>query len=135
MGKVSSLTEYQQGAYRIEKAELDEVLGLIKNVLPLYKHAFWDDYWPYVAQNGGALEPYSRGKYSYSTNAMILVMLLSIRKKIGFACKKEDIDKNIARAKAKYLREVFKNSKFSCSSESYGINDPLNLYWASMLSG
>ena len=133
MEKVSSLTEYQQGAYRIEKAELDEVLGLIKNVLPLYRHAFRDDYWPYVAQNGDALEPYSPGNYSYSTNAMILVMLLSIRKKIGFACEKEDIDKNIARAKTKYLREVFKNSKFSCSSESYGINDPLNLYWACIL--
>ena len=133
MEKVLSLNEYQQGAYRIEKAELDEVLGLIKNVLPLYKYAFLDEYWPYVAQHKTKLQPYPPKKYSSSTNAMILVMLLSIRKKIGFASEKEDIDKNIKLAKSRYFEEVFKDNVFKNSSASYGINDPLNLYWARIL--
>ncbi len=133
MGKVLSLTEYQQGAYRVETAELDEVLSLIKKVLPLYKYAFLDEYWPYIAQNGAVLQPYATGKYSISTNAMIMVMLLSIRNKIGFTIEKKDIEKNIAKAKTKYFREVFENNVFYSSSKSYGVNDPLNLYWACIL--
>lgn len=133
MEKVLSLKEYQQSAYREEKAEFDEVVGLIKNVLPLYKFAFLGSYWPYVAQHNAPLKPYGKKSYSGSTNAMIMVMLSSIKEKIGFTSEKEAIERNIKLAKNEYFKNVFKNNKFHSFSKSYGINDPLNLYWAHIL--
>lgn len=125
-----SLKEYQQGAYRTEKAELEEVFCLIKRVLPLYRHAFINEYWPYVASHLTPLKPCAPENYSASTNAMIMVMLSSIKEKIGFACEEKEIEENIKSAKKKYFDYVFGKIEFRNKSNSYGSNDPLNLYWA-----
>ena len=125
-----SLKEYQQGAYRTEKAELEEVFCLIKRVLPLYRHAFIKEYWPYVASHLTPLKPCAPENYSASTNAMIMVMLSSIKEKIGFACEENEIEENIKSAKKKYFDYVFGKIEFKNKSNSYGSNDPLNLYWA-----
>lgn len=131
MGKALSLKEYQQGAYRTEKSELNEALSLITSVLPLYMHVFLKDRWPYIAKNKEELPPHESVNYSNSTNVMIMVMLLDICKKIGFTNEDKWIEKNITAAKDTYFKKVFEQkNEFKNSSESYGINDPLNLYWA-----
>ena len=133
MEKSLSLKEYQQGAYRTEKAELAEVLSLIKKVIPLYDNVFLKKYWPYRAQNNEKLHHYKKGKYSISTNAMIMAMLISVREKIGFSNEKDSIKENIDAAKEEYFSKVLSKDTFASSSESYGENDPLNLFWAHIL--
>lgn len=137
METVLSLKEYQQGAYRTESAELNEVGRLIRKVLPLYNDTFLKEYWPYVACENKKLIPVAEEKYSASTNAMILVMLSKIiQKNENLVCKeqKEQIEKNISSALDTYFSNVLKDKdKFVCSSTSYGENDPLNLYWAHLL--
>lgn len=133
MEKSLSLKEYQQGAYRTEKAELAEVLSLIKKVIPLYDNVFLERYWPYKAQNNEKLHHYKKGKYSISTNAMIMAMLISVREKIGLSSEKDSIEKNIDAAKDEYFSNVLSKDTFASSSESYGNNDPLNLFWAHIL--
>lgn len=133
MEKVLSLKEYQQGAYRTEKAELAEVLSLIKKVIPLYDNVFLEKYWPYRAQNNEKLLHYKEGKYSISTNAMIMVMLIRVREKIGLSSEKDSIEENIDAAKEEYFSNVLSKDTFASSSQSYGKNDPLNLFWAHIL--
>lgn len=134
-----TLKEYQQGSYKLEKAEVEEVAYIINTVLPLYCHSFLTGQWPYGVHVHEDEEQKSViNNYSASTNAMILVTLeYLLKSKLvqgdSKKCGKINIDEVVKKAKERYLSEVFTNDTFATNSGSYGINDPLNIYWATQI--